>query len=58
MLLDLVIYWFYLLLKLLQFLKISNNFYNGFFEKPYKNVGGLKYLLVLVINKIITIFES
>ena len=36
----------------------SNNFYNGFFEKPYKNIVAFSYLLDLVITKIITTFEN
>ena len=31
---------------------------NGIFKKLYKNVVGFSYLLVLVITKIITIFEN
>ena len=39
------------------FLKIILNSYNGIFKKPLKIVG-FSYLLVLVITKIITIFEN
>ena len=32
----------------------SNNFWNGFSKKPYKNIVGFSYLLVLVMTKVIT----
>ena len=40
------------------FLKISINFYTGNFKKPYKIFIGFSYFLVLVITKMITIFEN
>ena len=40
------------------FLKISINSYNDFLKKPCKYVVGFSYLLILVITKIITIFEN
>ena len=57
MLLDLVICWFSLLLKLLQFLKISNHFYTVF----SKNLYGFSIFYKVffkIITKIIAIFEN
>ena len=40
------------------FLKFSINFYNGILKKSYKIFIGFSYFLILVITKIITIFEN